>query len=155
MTIPISLSFKTYIHIRLIPVAILRQPEKPFYDIENVEWQEEQFPLLRCMDTLVIDHISVNPRRIPCPICPKQIDTYPFGYEFGFYNHGAESIIFQSYFPMCILSPRKWGFFPNHMSSIILSRAKNSRNAKRNLVRFPAFTGAATATAFIPASFAR
>ncbi len=61
-----------------MPISALQKPRTPLYQINNIERYEQQFPLLRRMDALMVYDILVNPKSVPRPKRAEQIDTYPF-----------------------------------------------------------------------------
>ena len=81
MAIGISLTLKTYIPIGLVPVTIAHEPQQPLKDIDDIKRQEEHLAHLSRMDTLVVDHIAVDPRRIPRPEGAEKVYTYSLGYK--------------------------------------------------------------------------
>lgn len=61
IAISVSFSFKRDIHIRNMTVAKLQKSDQPFNPINEIKRDEEQFTLLRGMDTLMIHYVFVNP----------------------------------------------------------------------------------------------
>ena len=50
-----------------MPISALQKPRTPLYQINNIERYEQQFPLLRRMDALMVYDILVNPKKRPSP----------------------------------------------------------------------------------------
>ena len=75
MAIFVSLSFKRNVHIGIVLISILKESEKPFQNIENVEWNEEQFLLLLSMYQFMINHMRVDPWLVTGPQSPEKIHT--------------------------------------------------------------------------------
>lgn len=53
--IRVCLSLERQVHVGLIPIPILNQPEKKLYAIPNEEWEHQHFLLLDAMYFFVID----------------------------------------------------------------------------------------------------
>lgn len=61
MTVGVGFPLKGYVHVSIMPVAILCKAYQPLCDIQDIEWHEQQFALLRGVDALMVDDASVNP----------------------------------------------------------------------------------------------
>ena len=57
----ISLPLERNIAISLPVVAILNETQQPFHEIQEIKWDVEQFPLLGVVNTLMVNHIFVDP----------------------------------------------------------------------------------------------
>lgn len=78
VAVGVCLALEGYVAIGSVVVAVLHQPYKPFQDIDNVERDEQHLAHLRRVDSLVVDHMEVNPPGVARPECAEEIYTNPF-----------------------------------------------------------------------------
>ena len=83
----ICLALERDIIVRLFPVTVSGESERPLYEIEYIKRHEQQFTLLSSVNAFVVYDIPVNPTRIPRPKRPEQIQAYPFRYQSAFDYH--------------------------------------------------------------------
>lgn len=61
VAVRVGLALEGYIHVGIVTVSILDQPDKPFNDIPDIKRYEQHFTLLRGVNALVVYDTSVNP----------------------------------------------------------------------------------------------
>ena len=87
VAVGVCLALERDIIVRLFPVTVSGESERPFNEIEYIKRHEQQFTLLGSVNAFVVYDIPVNPTRIPRPKRPEQIQAYPLRHQSAFDYH--------------------------------------------------------------------
>lgn len=92
VAIEVGLALEADIHISLMMIAILDQPDKPLQDIYDVKRHEKHLTLLGSVYTLVVHYIFIYPRRVFHPECTEEIQADPFRHQAGLDHRTSTNI---------------------------------------------------------------
>lgn len=62
-------------HVGFEPVAVPEESDEPFEEVDDVEWDVEQFAHLRGVNALVAYYFGGNPACVACPYRAEEVDA--------------------------------------------------------------------------------